>query len=85
MIWTHHAIIVAFLLAVGAAVGSFLNVCIYRIPARINLLWPPSHCPGCGSAIAARDNVPILGWLAFGAAVGRADDRSRRDIPWSRL
>jgi leader peptidase (prepilin peptidase)/N-methyltransferase len=65
LIWTHHAIIVAFLLAVGAAVGSFLNVCIYRIPARINLLWPPSHCPGCGSAIAARDNVPIFGWLAL--------------------
>jgi leader peptidase (prepilin peptidase)/N-methyltransferase len=42
-----------------------LNVCIYRIPARINLLWPPSRCPGCTSAIAARDNVPIFGWLAL--------------------
>jgi leader peptidase (prepilin peptidase)/N-methyltransferase len=63
--WTHHAMVLAFLFAVGAAVGSFLNVCIYRIPARINLLWPPSRCPGCASAIAARDNVPILGWLAL--------------------
>jgi leader peptidase (prepilin peptidase)/N-methyltransferase len=65
LIWTHHAIVLAFFFAVGAAVGSFLNVCICRIPARMNLLWPPSRCPSCASTIAARDNVPIFGWLAL--------------------
>ncbi|HMB04483.1 MAG TPA: prepilin peptidase, partial [Isosphaeraceae bacterium] len=65
MTWTHHAIVLAFLFGLGAAVGSFLNVCIYRIPARMSLLRPPSRCPRCASAIAPRDNVPILGWLAL--------------------
>lgn len=65
MTWTHHAIVLAFLFGLGAAVGSFLNVCIYRIPTRMSLLRPPLRCPRCASAIAPRDNVPILGWLAL--------------------
>ena len=51
---------------VGAVVGSFLNVCIYRIPWQKSVIWPASHCPRCFTAISARDNVPILGWLALG-------------------
>ncbi|WP_008319350.1 prepilin peptidase [Leptolyngbya sp. PCC 6406] len=48
---------------VGAAVGSFLNVVVYRIPAGLSLLHPPSHCPKCHHRLQAHDNVPILGWL----------------------
>jgi len=48
---------------VGAAVGSFLNVCIYRLPRNESLLHPPSTCPRCGTRIAWHDNVPVLGWL----------------------
>jgi len=55
-----------WLFAVGTVVGSFLNVCIYRIPWQKSVIWPGSHCPHCWSAIAARDNVPILGWLVLG-------------------
>ncbi|SIO61014.1 leader peptidase (prepilin peptidase) / N-methyltransferase [Singulisphaera sp. GP187] len=55
-----------WLFALGAVVGSFLNVCIYRIPWQKSVIWPASHCPRCWSAIAARDNVPIFGWLALG-------------------
>src|SRR5438445_548260 len=55
-----------WLFALGAVVGSFLNVCIYRIPWQKSVIWPASHCPKCWSAIAARDNVPIFGWLALG-------------------
>ena len=47
----------------GAAVGSFLNVVIYRIPAGLSLLHPPSRCPHCGHRLRPYDNVPILGWL----------------------
>jgi prepilin signal peptidase PulO-like enzyme (type II secretory pathway) len=61
----HHEIIECFLFALGAAVGSFLNVCVHRLPARLSLFHPPSRCPGCKSQIACRDNVPILGWLAL--------------------
>jgi leader peptidase (prepilin peptidase) / N-methyltransferase len=62
------ALLIVF--AVGAAIGSLLNVCIYRLPrgagfwsAIWHLFYPPSHCPGCNKAIAFRDNIPILGWL----------------------
>ncbi len=62
----HHLIVVASLFAVGAAVGSFLNVCICRLPTGQSVIRPRSRCPRCGSAIAARDNVPIVGWLLLG-------------------
>jgi leader peptidase (prepilin peptidase) / N-methyltransferase len=61
----HHQIIECFLFALGAAVGSFLNVCVHRLPARLSVFHPPSRCPGCQKRIACRDNVPILGWLAL--------------------
>ena len=46
--------------------GSFLNVCIYRIPIGLSVLRPRSRCPRCQSAIQARDNLPVLGWLILG-------------------
>ncbi len=49
--------------ALGAAVGSFLNVVIYRIPAGLSLLYPPSRCPRCLRGLKAYDNVPVFGWL----------------------
>ena len=49
--------------AFGATIGSFLNVVAYRLPRRESLVRPGSHCPGCGVAIKAYDNVPVLGWL----------------------
>lgn len=48
---------------VGALIGSFLNVCIYRLPARESLAQPGSRCPQCQTAIAWHDNVPILSYL----------------------
>ncbi len=47
----------------GLAVGSFLNVCIYRIPRGLSLVYPPSRCPACSNEIAWYDNVPVFGWL----------------------
>ncbi|MEM9914129.1 MAG: prepilin peptidase [Planctomycetota bacterium] len=47
----------------GACVGSFLNVVIYRVPAGLSVISPPSRCPGCEKKLAAYDNVPVLGWL----------------------
>ena len=47
----------------GAALGSFLNVVIYRLPRGESLVRPRSHCPHCGAPIAARDNVPIVSYL----------------------
>ncbi len=47
----------------GACVGSFLNVVIYRVPAGLSVVSPPSRCPGCEKKLAWYDNVPVLGWL----------------------
>jgi leader peptidase (prepilin peptidase)/N-methyltransferase len=58
----------------GACVGSFLNVCIYRIPKGESVVSPGSHC-ACGKPIAWRDNIPVLSWLMLG---GRARCCGRR-------
>ncbi|OQY30339.1 MAG: hypothetical protein B6244_00325 [Candidatus Cloacimonetes bacterium 4572_55] len=48
---------------VGSVIGSFLNVCIYRLPRDESITFPPSHCPRCNARIAAYDNIPILSYL----------------------
>ena len=50
----------------GAAVGSFLNVCITRIPKGESIISPGSHCPKCGSRIKPYDNIPILSYILLG-------------------
>src|SRR4051812_48936722 len=54
--------VVAFV--IGACVGSFLNVVIYRVPKKESIVSPGSHC-GCGQPIAWYDNIPMLSWLAL--------------------
>ena len=50
----------------GLAVGSFLNVCIYRLPLGQSLAFPPSHCMTCGRRLRWFENVPVVAWLALG-------------------
>lgn len=50
----------------GLVVGSFLNVVIYRVPAGLSVVNPPSACPGCGSGIKPYDNVPVVSWIVLG-------------------
>ena len=52
-----------FVCILGAVVGSFLNVCIHRLPRGESVVSPPSHCPRCGAPVKPYDNVPILSWL----------------------
>ncbi len=49
----------------GACVGSFLNVVIYRLPAGLSIVSPPSRCPHCGHQLAWFENIPVLSWLAL--------------------
>jgi len=55
--------LVAVAVLFGLIVGSFLNVCIYRLPRRESIAFPASHCPTCGAHIRPWDNVPVLAWL----------------------
>ena len=60
-----EAVWIIFLFALGACVGSFLNVVIYRLPRGESLVFPGSHCPACGEAIKWYDNVPLVSWLVL--------------------
>jgi leader peptidase (prepilin peptidase)/N-methyltransferase len=62
----------------GLAVGSFLNVVIYRVPRDESLVRPGSQCPHCGNAVRHRHNVPVLGWLLLR---GRCADCKTRISP----
>lgn len=55
-----------FFFAIGACVGSFLNVVVWRLPRGESLMTPPSHCPRCNRQLKWYDNIPILGWLKLG-------------------
>ncbi len=50
----------------GALIGSFLNVCIFRLPRGESIIWPGSHCPACAHPIEFYDNIPLLSYLWLG-------------------
>jgi leader peptidase (prepilin peptidase) / N-methyltransferase len=58
----------AVLGAFGLVIGSFLNVCIHRLPKRESVVWPASHCPACGRALAWHENIPVVSYLALRGA-----------------
>ena len=59
----HLPLFQVFIALFGACIGSFLNVCIYRIPIEVDLVSKSSYCGSCGSAIPWKYNIPILGWF----------------------
>ena len=68
----------------GAVVGSFLNVCIIRIPKGDSIVHPPSHCPDCKNPIRFYDNIPLVSYLLLEVAVTLAECGSPRAISsWS--
>ena len=60
-----EAVWTLFIFLAGLCLGSFLNVCIWRIPREESLVWPGSHCPACRHPIAPWDNIPLLSWLVL--------------------
>ena len=60
-----ETLVFIFIFAFGAAVGSFLNVCICRVPERLSVVSPPSHCPRCDAPIKFYDNIPIVSWFVL--------------------
>jgi leader peptidase (prepilin peptidase)/N-methyltransferase len=58
-----YSILMIFAFVFGLMIGSFLNVCIYRIPLKKSIVNPPSGCPGCGERIKFYDNIPIISYV----------------------
>jgi leader peptidase (prepilin peptidase)/N-methyltransferase len=73
-----HLLLLFFVFAVGLSVGSFLNVCILRIPLGKSVVRPSSHCPKCRKSISWRDNIPVLSYALLG---GRCR-YCRKSISW---
>ena len=61
-----HLAYIVFFFAIGACVGSFLNVVVWRLPRGESLITPPSHCPHCNHQLKWYDNLPIIGWIKLG-------------------
>lgn len=68
-----YGVVLGFLFVLGSVIGSFLNVCIYRIPTKDKfldqlkaLVHPPSTCPRCFNRLKLQDNIPIFGWIKLG-------------------
>jgi len=65
-VWHSRSVIPLGAFLFGLIVGSFLNVCILRIPADKSIVLPASSCPKCGKDIAPYDNIPVLSWVFLG-------------------
>jgi leader peptidase (prepilin peptidase)/N-methyltransferase len=63
--------LIAYAFMIGAVVGSFLNVVIFRLPRRLSLVRPGSTCPSCGAPIRWYDNVPLISWVLLKARCRR--------------
>lgn len=60
-------VFIGFVALVGALIGSFLNVCIYRVPIGRSVVWPASACESCKRELSWYENLPIVSWLVLGA------------------
>lgn len=72
------AVVWAFLFAIGAVIGSFLNVVIYRLPRAESVVYPPSHCFSCGTRLTVADLFPVLSYVVLR---GRCRHCKRRFSP----
>ncbi|HSG32254.1 MAG TPA: prepilin peptidase [Thermodesulfobacteriota bacterium] len=76
-----NTILLIFSFIFGAAVGSFLNVCIYRLPNDISLVFPSSHCTSCKKPIPFYHNIPIISYLVLGGRCYNCKEKYSWDYP----
>jgi leader peptidase (prepilin peptidase)/N-methyltransferase len=78
---TASELIAAILGVLGLAVGSFLNVVIYRVPRRESIVAPGSHCPACRTPLKPWHNVPVLSWLLLRGRCGYCEKKISARYP----
>lgn len=69
----------------GAIIGSFLNVCIFRIPLKESIAYPPSNCPGCGERLKPIDLIPILSYVFLRGRCRYCNDKISLQYPFVEL
>ena len=73
-----YPLLVGAVFCFGLAIGSFANVCIYRLPRKESVAFPGSHCPGCSAPVRPQDNIPLISYLVLG---GKCRDCATRISP----
>lgn len=63
MEFIYYLVPIAIVFILGSSIGSFLNVVVYRVPAGLSILWPPSRCPQCLHKLGKTENIPVWGWI----------------------
>ena len=58
-----NSLVTAIVFVSGSAIGSFINVVVYRLPENLSVMWPPSRCPKCLNQLKPYENIPVFGWL----------------------
>ena len=74
-------VVAVFAGVLGAMFGSFLNVCVWRLPRNESVIRPGSHCPGCGKPIAWYDNVPLVSYVVLRARCRHCGTRISAQYP----
>lgn len=79
-------IVITYIVTLGLIIGSFLNVCIYRIPLKLSLISPArSFCPKCKKQLRSRDNIPLLSWLFLRGRCGSCKEKISARYPFVEL
>ena len=73
-----YPLLVGAVFCFGLAIGSFANVCIYRLPRKESVAFPGSHCPECSATVRPQDNIPLISYLVLG---GKCRDCATRISP----
>ena len=67
--------LVIYIFLVGIIIGSFMNVCVYRIPRKESIAFPPSHCPKCNKKIKGYDLIPVVSYVLLGGKCRNCGDK----------
>ncbi len=81
VIYLPKLVILGFIMAFGASVGSLVNVLVYRLPLGLDVVSPTSRCPKCNTKLTWRENIPIFGWIILGGKCRFCKDKISPEYP----